>query len=638
MKTQPVALTDLVKSLGYENSAPLSNKIRDILKNKEDFKRKYIIDEEVLSGGRPEKTLVSPDAKILVDNIAIIQQYSTTLFGKASPDDSSVLPYYRELKQGIDEEWFKIKVCQQKTKLHTSLTRSKDSLEALPTFAKTILDNPKIDIRNTSIRSLMESSEGSANLINFGKVYELAAWNELVNLQDKVTEGENTSLNHQLIGDRLLSLGDIDQALIALNESVELNPENGVAWALIAHITYQMLMKKYQEHSTALARTDYSGFIENPITSEEHWINERVEETYEDVDISRKRFAEAAIQALQFWPSWNGIPTKLDDGSTKPNYYYTLDQCGYTSVELKRDNLFLLLLDHITRQDFLQYREECVEIWRSFQRWNAELYPLTSIFSFPLNSYGSLIQFISWIDKDELSVAIEELVKEFGRNIHSARKTIEFLQQPNVSQMFWIHLGRDRYAKLLVSLEESEREHTENSRVEVLSTLQVRDILLCFKNLNELLKQESLQRWKLILGNIDLEEEPRWSQDAIEMFEESCQRALPYLEGWKSLVDSVLSNKCVYGQRRGHVLIFLSSVIEICNDIHIAENVKILKTFAFDKYSFSCVRDSVDERLVSMFFDWISNSPRFEGTQLHDTVQELIDLDYELAMEDEADY
>jgi hypothetical protein len=39
-----------------------------------------------------------------------------------------------------------------------------------------------------------------------------------------------------------------------------------------------------------------------------------------------------------------------------------------------------------------------------------------------------------------------------------------------------------------------------------------------------------------------------------------------------------------------------------------------------------------------MFFDWISNSPRFEGTQLHDTVQELIDLDYELAMEDEADY
>lgn len=47
MKNKSVALTDMVKKLGYENSGPLSNQIRDILKSKEDFKKKYVVEEKM---------------------------------------------------------------------------------------------------------------------------------------------------------------------------------------------------------------------------------------------------------------------------------------------------------------------------------------------------------------------------------------------------------------------------------------------------------------------------------------------------------------------------------------------------------------------------------------------------------------
>ena len=67
----------------------------------------------------------------MIDNIAIIQQYSM-LFGKAPVGEGLVLPYYRELKQGIDKKDFQKKFHAQMEKLEESINRSKRCLE--PTF------------------------------------------------------------------------------------------------------------------------------------------------------------------------------------------------------------------------------------------------------------------------------------------------------------------------------------------------------------------------------------------------------------------------------------------------------------------------------------------------------------------------
>jgi hypothetical protein len=68
MKSKNIALTDLVKKLGYENPRKLSNQIRDILKEKEDFKERYIVDERDSDLYRPEKMIVSRKAETLVDS------------------------------------------------------------------------------------------------------------------------------------------------------------------------------------------------------------------------------------------------------------------------------------------------------------------------------------------------------------------------------------------------------------------------------------------------------------------------------------------------------------------------------------------------------------------------------------------
>lgn len=80
-----IALTDLVKKLGFKHHRELANKIRDLLKEKEDFK-KFIIEEKNKTGradGRDEKVQVSADAEILVDNLAILAPY-VKLFGVAA--------------------------------------------------------------------------------------------------------------------------------------------------------------------------------------------------------------------------------------------------------------------------------------------------------------------------------------------------------------------------------------------------------------------------------------------------------------------------------------------------------------------------------------------------------------------------
>lgn len=628
MKNKSVALTDMVKKLGYENSGKLSNQIRDIFKLKEDFKKKYVVEEKNGSIGRPEKFLVSEDAEILIDNIAIIQQYSM-LFGKAPVGESLVLPYYRELKQGIDKKDFQKKFHAQMEKLEESINRSKRCLESLPTFAKIVLNNPKLDICNKSIRKYIESNTDTGKLINLGKTYELAAWNELIELQNKVVEGENTSLNHQLIGDRFLSLGDIEQALTAFEQSVELDPNNGVAWALMALATYKELTNQYKELHTALARSDFTGFIENPIDAEEYWINERVEETSNDASNSRKRFVDAAIQGLQHWPEWDNVPRTLSDGTKKPNYHYHLNQSRNTSVELTRDKLFLLLLRHIEHEDFIQRSDVCVEILRSFQHWNPQINPLTNIMFMPLEACGLLIQLISWIDKDEVGVALRELVKNIEHNAYSANKVIQFFKDPFISQMFWEYLGREKYTDLFVLLEKKEHEKLKKSRIKLLAELQIKDVLSCFTDLLIQLKKESLDHW--LRPNEDM---PKWSLEAMKQLEVSCHRSLKFIDGWESFIDGVSFSRNDLPES-GQVLIFLASLVEISNGLRIDANTETLMSFAYDKQSFSSVRHCINEHLLSLFLEWILGTSKFEGTKLRETVLTLVNLDGELAMEED---
>ena len=69
--------------------------------------------------------------------------------------------------------------------------------------------------------------------------------------------------------------------------------------------------------------------------------------------------------------------------------------------------------------------------------------------------------------------------------------------------------------------------------------------------------------------------------------------------------------------------------------MHIDANTETLMSFAYDKQSFSSVRHCINEHLLSLFFEWILGTSKFEGTKLRETVLTLVNLDGELAMEED---
>jgi tetratricopeptide (TPR) repeat protein len=319
MDSHKMAITNVVKSLGFNNAADLSNKIRDILKNKEDFKARFIIDERndyESVNNRTEKIYVSPKARVLIDNLAILLQYSR-LFGKGT---DATLPAYRELLKGIDDSSFKLKVIKHTHTIKQNIGRSKSSLKSLPLFSNAILNKKVIDITKDSLRDLMQAQTINTETLDLTNAFELSSWNELLEYQNELENNDQDSTLYQKIGEKFFELGDHEQALTALVTSTELDPKNGIAWAISSLIFHSKLRENKHSHYQALAQNEFSESIAHPITSEEHWINERIDDTYSDIVDVNSQFVTSAINALYFWPVW-----EYSKSEEKPNYFYKLN-------------------------------------------------------------------------------------------------------------------------------------------------------------------------------------------------------------------------------------------------------------------------------------------------------------------------
>jgi len=445
MESHKIALTDVVKSLGFNNAADVSNKVRDILKAKENFKTRFIIDDRKdYEVGRTEKIYVSTEAKILVDNLAILLQYSG-LFGRGT---STTLPAYKDLLKGIDGSFFKAKVIKHTKTIKQNIERSKSSLKELPVFANAILNKKVIDITKDSLRELMQAQTNNSEILDLTNTFELSSWNELLEHQNELEQGENNSILYQKIGEKFFELGDHEQALTALTASTELDPENGIAWAISSLIFHSKLRENKHSHYQALARNDFSESIAHPITSEEHWINERIDDTYSDMVDVNSQFVTSAINALYFWPVW-----EYSKSEEKPNYFYKLNQSHDTNVEIERRYLFIKLINEISFNQFGRYKSEMVDIVRSFQGWNPELYPQTNlIHDINNNDKSNLMRVLSWISDLDIKNALDTYFADILNNSYRAHEDLALLKDGAVQSLYRKHIGKNEYRKTLSTL------------------------------------------------------------------------------------------------------------------------------------------------------------------------------------------
>ncbi len=447
MDAHKLALTDVVKSLGFNNATAVSNKIRDILKEKEDFKARFIIDERndyESENKSVEKTYVSKEAKNLVDNLAILLQYSG-LFGRGT---SATLPAYRELLKGIDDSSFKLKVIKHTQTIKQNIELSQSSLKELPIFFNAVLNKKVIDITKDSLRELMQIHSSNSEVLDLTNTFKLSAWNELLEYQNELENNDQDSTLYQKIGENFFELGDHEQALTSLVTSTELDPKNGIAWAIISLIFHSKLRENKHSHYQALARNEFSESIAHPITSEEHWINERIDDTYSDIVDVNSQFVTSAINALYFWPVW-----EYSKSEEKPNYFYKLNQSHDTSVEIERRYLFIKLINEISFNQFGRYKSEMVDIVRSFQGWNPELYPQTNlIHDININDKSNLMRVLSWISDADIKNALDTYFADILNNSYRAHEDLALLKDGAVQSLYRKHIGKNEYRKTLSTL------------------------------------------------------------------------------------------------------------------------------------------------------------------------------------------
>jgi len=644
MQPKKIAITKILSDKGYKNPKnTLSNWIGGILKEKEDFKR-FLFDDRENKVGRVEKIIINEDGEILVENLAILNQFSR-LFGKAQPGQSGEYVPYRYLKTKIDRADFSSKVLKQSKTIEADIYRSNQSATNLSIFANSILSNTHIDITKQSLRGLMNENINSKALLDVENSYELGEWNQLMLLRERENDGDIDSGLYLEIAEKLLNINEVEQAIEALEKSIELDSENGVTWAIYAKTMYSILKNHHQEHYNVRARMEFSESIANPITSEERWLNERAEETSEKILTTHDIFIQAAVKGLKFWPSWEY------SSSERENYQPNLNLSSKTTFDFKRADLFLMLIERLNVHDF-QNHQDLINVIRSFQQWNPELYPLTNIGIYDTrNSYFNfkvkIIEVFCWISKEDEERVIDKLISDFKENSYAASENLAILKSSKVSDIFWDYLGADNFKELYEILESFISDKRESEKLDTLSQLRLMDIMSSFYKLNQGREQVSISYFgcapknktekpiEFYLDESQMIQRKEWVEDIQKAVEISAN----IVAAQHVLIKQPDSDN-ISLRFHAEVLNFLAPLIKLVNGDISESNIHILINYIKKRYELKNVICHINSKIIDVF-ELIDLIP---WTKLNDeqntNLNLLIDIVREVyqEIEDDMDY
>ena len=608
-----IALTELVKDLGYEEPGKLSNKIRDIIKDKEDFSDRFSIPTK-LSGrkdGRPEKHMVKEEARVFVDNLCILHLYKG-LFKKASLKTYS--PYRCLLNNGQNTS-MRTRIQQHKRSLEIEKSRSEDALEQLPRFSALLEDNKPIDITSQSLRDLLSKCEKSSKIIDFSKAFEIGAWNELVILKDQLEEKGETSERYFNIGEKMIELGEVDGAIEALDEATGLDPKNGIAWALKAQTFLDLLWKSKKERLEAHSKTDFSGFIEHPLNGEEHSINARIEYTDSTSEDLHQLFIESAFSALENWPQWE---CGIEKGRKKyMNYQYSVHAAGneiqrdqlffYLVIELKESNFFAFRWDDRQKEVITQTVDRFLQLFREFQKRDYAGHPIPQLLLHPFSpEYQGLTTFkvkllevLSWVSIKDANLALDYLVSEIEKNEVGASEHVYILTKSPIRQMLWNHLGSEKYTELTQACQERVFQRQRIAFWISFSDLLLKGMRKHMVPVSELLSLKEHPDDRYGRGSFKIK---KWSPAA---FTKHLRKASESIAGWRKLLnEEVWENEPYSPELPREILaaVWFGSVLEIMNGKDLNFNFKILAGFTKKDHGLKSVIEYAISPMDKPFF------------------------------------
>lgn len=156
-EAETLVLFDYIRELGYENPEKLANWVREIIKNKEDFdKRFHVPAADSFFNRREDKFMLSRKAKILVENLCFLKPYMSC-FGKSLESQREFQPYRILGGEKADKVTLEKKFDRLCRELLAEKERNERALANLEFFRSILLSDKIIDITE---EKLEESNDG----------------------------------------------------------------------------------------------------------------------------------------------------------------------------------------------------------------------------------------------------------------------------------------------------------------------------------------------------------------------------------------------------------------------------------------------------------------------------------------------
>lgn len=583
---QPLALTDLVRQLGYDEPTKLANAVRDVLKDKEDFD-KYIVDDNdagIGAANRPEKTLVSPDAKTLVDNLCLLRPYNN-IFGKSKDGKSESAPFHR-LKSKSDRTKLEKKVQAFRKEFEMRISRSKQTLKALPKFASLFLSKQKIDLEHDSLRALL-SEAGEWH--DYSNTYAESLWSDIVTLSAEVETSSCTSENRRELGEKLLLIGDQDSALEHLHEAISEDPKNGLAQVALAIIYFDIFRQCKAQLQQGASTNDFAGLIEYPINSSEHNLNEQLNYQFDDYSEAREQLIEHAIKGLYHWPG----QTVNTDGALSSGLF-SLDECPDTELDIDKTALLNVMLNHIQKEDFKRWPEEVTAILRLY--FYSKRYELWSIYPNPSKaSEPKLFSVLGWISVDAVKQVIDEKIRYRHQSATIDQSDYRYYQSDAFQQHYIKIYGLESYRDFsLLTLKQAQNELIINNANQLASPV----YLAAKKVINEATEIKSVD----LVTTFDYDDA---TTECTYSHYGTAEHVVNNVNGWKSLLEHRAWQKFGCSDHTPNTLCKLAlvaSLAELCLDIESSVNVVILLQLVENK----TVLDTAVEDFSPDFYKYLA--------------------------------
>ena len=143
---ETLVLFDFIRELGYENPGKLANWVREIIKNKEDFdKRFHVPSADSFFNRREDKFMLSQEAKILVENLCFLKPYMSC-FGKSLESQREFQPYRVLGGAKADKAALEKKFERLKMELQAEKERNERAMANLEYFHSILVGDKPVDI------------------------------------------------------------------------------------------------------------------------------------------------------------------------------------------------------------------------------------------------------------------------------------------------------------------------------------------------------------------------------------------------------------------------------------------------------------------------------------------------------------